>query len=213
MIPNIVHFIYDDESKDKEFLFVYYISILSCKVINIPEKIYVYYKEQPKGYWWERTKEIAETINYAYSNESSLIFRLMKLKEFGGVFLDINTICVSKYTDLLENKCVISYENIKLDTNPIMMAEPNNSQINKWIKSLECSFLTDVAILKSSNFLVHNKSIIFEHKTDIPADLLILSYGHDCDDYLKQITNFDWIVNNFQTLYGKMLLNILKKGY
>ena len=208
MIPNIVHFIYDDESKDKEFLFVYYISILSCKVINNPEKIYIYYREQPKGYWWERTKEIAEYINYEKSNES-IIFRLIKLKEFGGVCLDINTVCVSKYTKLLENKCVISYENIKLDKNPIIMAEPNNSQINEWIKSLECSLLTEVTILKQSTFLLPNISIIFEDKTDIPEELLILSYGNNCEYYLKQITNFDWIINNFQTLYSKILLNIL----
>jgi len=208
MIPNIVHFIYDDESKDKEFLFVYYISILSCKVINNPEKIYIYYREQPKGYWWERTKEIAEYINYEKSNES-IIFRLIKLKEFGGVCLDINTVCVSKYTELLENKCVISYENIKLDKNPIIMAEPNNSQINEWIKSLECSLLTEVTILKQSTFLLPNISIIFEDKTDIPEELLILSYGNNCEYYLKQITNFDWIINNFQTLYSKILLNIL----
>ena len=222
MIPNIVHFIYNDKSKDKEFLFVYYISILSCKVINSPDKIYIYYVEQPKGYWWKKTKEICETINYSESNNesnnSSLYFKLLKLKEIGGICLDINTICVSKYTDLLENKCVVSYENIKSDSNPIMMAEPNNSEINNWIKNIECPpLLSDVTILNPTTFLLHDKSIIFEDKTDIPDDLIILSYGNNCDDYLNQITNFDWILNNIHTLYGKILLNILnnidkKKG-
>ncbi len=62
MIPNIVHFNYGLMEQEKDFLFVYYIAVLSCKLINNPEKIYFHYHYEPKGCWWEKTKELVDII-------------------------------------------------------------------------------------------------------------------------------------------------------
>ncbi len=51
MIPNIVHFNYGLVEQNEDFLFVYYVAVLSCKVVNNPDKIYMYYHHEPKGHW------------------------------------------------------------------------------------------------------------------------------------------------------------------
>ena len=43
MIPNIIHFVFGLKEQKEEFLFCYYISILSSKLVNNPEKIYFHY--------------------------------------------------------------------------------------------------------------------------------------------------------------------------
>jgi hypothetical protein len=57
MIPNIVHFNYGLAEQKEDFLFVYYIAVLSCQLINKPDKILFFYHYEPKGIWWEKTKE------------------------------------------------------------------------------------------------------------------------------------------------------------
>ncbi len=250
MIPNIAHFNYGLGEQKEDFLFVYYIAVLSCKVINNPDKIYFYYHYEPQGHWWEKTKELCETVKVPIPTHigakeikkiahKSDILRLVKLKELGGVYLDIDTICVRPYTDLLYNKFVIANEitesgkNMGL-CNAIMMSEPNGTFINNWINNYETFFEPDgwqeastflpweiakhdsnITILKPGNFLLpswENTDLIFEKPNEISPDLIVLHYWNQYsqDKYLKQITNFDWVIGNSDTLYGKILVNLLK---
>ena len=67
MIPNIVHFNYGLMQQTEEFLFVYYVAVLSCKIINKPEKIFFHYHYEPKGQWWEKTKKLVDkSSDYPY---------------------------------------------------------------------------------------------------------------------------------------------------
>ena len=251
MIPNIVHFNYGLSEQDDDFLFVYYIAVLSCYIINKPNKIYFHYHYEPKGVWWEKTKELVDMIKveipkYIGKKEikktahKSDILRLNILKEYGGIYLDIDTICSRPYKDLLYNKFVIANEinasggNMGL-CNAIMMSEPNSSFINQWLSLYEECFHPDgwgeasiklpqllsqvnkeLTILPNSSFLypgwmeIH---LIFETPSDINPDLITLHYWNQYshDRYLTSICGFDWLINNSHTLYGKLLLNILNK--
>lgn len=62
MIPNIIHFIFGLKKQTDEFLFVYYVAILSAKLVNNPDKIYLYYHYPPFGEWWEKTKNLCELV-------------------------------------------------------------------------------------------------------------------------------------------------------
>lgn len=249
MIPNIAHFNYGLIEQKEDFLFVYYISVLSCKVINNPDKIYFYYHYEPKGYWWEKTKAICETVFVSIPTHigakelkktahKSDILRIMKLQELGGIYLDIDTICVRPYTHLLDNKFVIANEitesgkNMGL-CNAIMMSEPGSSFICNWINNYETFFEPDgwqeastllpweiakhdksLTILKPENFLLpswEQTKMIFEKPNEIPKNLIALHYWNQYshEKYLKEITNFDWVINNAHTLYGKLLANLL----
>lgn len=250
MIPNIAHFNYGLIEQKEDFLFVYYIAVLSCKVINNPDKIYFYYHYEPKGHWWEKTKELCELVfvpipthigakELKKTAHKSDILRIMKLNEIGGVYLDIDTICVKSYSHLLTNKFVIANEitesgkNMGL-CNAIIMSEPGSSFIINWINNYETFFETDgwqeastflpaeiakydksVTILKPENFLLpswEQTDMIFEKSNQIPEDLIVLHYWNQYshEKYLNAITNFDWIIDNAHTLYGKLLVNLLK---
>ena len=68
MIPNIVHFNYGLVEQNEDFLFPYYIAVISCKLINNPDKIYFHYHYEPKGIWWNKTKKIVDLIKVAVPN-------------------------------------------------------------------------------------------------------------------------------------------------
>ena len=150
MIPNIVHFVYGLERQNYDFQFTYYLSVLSAKLINNPDKIYFHYSHEPTGEWWDKTKKIVE-LNYVDSPKKlgnkrihnlahkADKVRLEVLKEFGGVYFDIDTISVSPYKHLLKHKCVMGTEKelfgkpVRL-CNAVIFAEPKSAFIEKWIK-------------------------------------------------------------------------------
>ncbi len=251
MIPNIVHFNYGLMPQNEDFLFTYYIAVLSCKLINNPDKIYFHYHYEPKGYWWDKTKVLVDLIKIDVPTHignkpikkvahKSDIARMMALKKYGGVYLDIDTICIRSYKDLLHNKFVIANEitesgkNMGL-CNAIMMSEPESSFINDWWNNYENFFNPDgwqeastmlplkvselnqnLTILKPSNFLLpswESTDMIFEKENNIHEDLIVLHYWnqYSINKYLNQIKNFDWILDNSHTLYGKALINLISK--
>jgi predicted O-linked N-acetylglucosamine transferase (SPINDLY family) len=184
MIPNIAHFVWFDQQKE-DFPFVYYVAVLSCRVVNNPDKIYLYYHHEPKGNWWKKTKEICETVfvevpTHIGSKELKKIehkadvLRIMKLKEIGGVYLDMDTICVKPYAHLLHNKFVIGNEvtesgkNMGL-CNAIMMTEPNGAFIVDWFNQYEQHFEPD-GWQEASTVLPLNLS-----KRHNPADVTVLN--------------------------------------
>ena len=107
IIPNIIHFIFALKEQDEDFLFVYYLSVLSASKVNQPEKIYFYYHYLPYGHWWEKLKKIPNIIlekvdlpthignkpikHFAHKADK---IRMEKLYERGGVYMDIDTISV-----------------------------------------------------------------------------------------------------------------------
>jgi hypothetical protein len=156
MIPNIVHFNYGFIEQTDEFLFVYYLAVLSCHIINQPDKIFFYYHHEPYGKWWDKTKELVDLIKVDIPTyignkvikkvaHKSDIFRLDVLIKMGGIYLDIDTICIKNYKHLLNNKFVICNEitesgkNMGL-CNAIMMSEPNNEFLNEWYNNYEEHF-------------------------------------------------------------------------
>lgn len=114
MIPNIIHFIYGLERKfgNKPFGLIYYLAVKSAYIVNKPEKIYFFYRYEPSGYWWEKTKELVTLVQisvprkifgnklYHYAHKADVI-RLLALGNYGGIYLDIDTICIKPFSNLL----------------------------------------------------------------------------------------------------------------
>ena len=212
-IPNIVHFVYGLEKQNYDFLFAYYLSILSAKLINAPDKIYLHYSYEPTGKWWEETKKIVQ-LNHIDSPKTlggKDIFhiahkadkvRLEVIYKFGGVYFDIDTICVSPYKHLLKHRCVMGTEQetygkpVRL-CNAVIFAEPKYKFIKKWIDSAYDSFDSEdwasyavdaptklyeenkdlVHIEKASSFFCPSYNQIYDifvHEKEIPKELITL---------------------------------------
>lgn len=161
-IPNIIHYIYGLKKQTEEFPFIYYISILSNKIINNPYVIFFHYQYEPYGYWWDKIKNVVK-LNYVdatnlYWGKKKIIkyahkadkLRLDLLNKYGGIYMDIDTITYKSYNNLLNNNFVIGiqekeYGNDKMTLycNAIMLSKPNNIFIKKWIEMYEKDFIPD----------------------------------------------------------------------
>ena len=103
-IPNIIHFVFGLKEQKEEFELYRYIAIKSAYEVNKPDKIYFHYYYEPFGYYWDKIKALltlnkVELPNEIYGNQiyhyahKADIIRLQKLIEYGGIYLDIDTIC------------------------------------------------------------------------------------------------------------------------
>lgn len=106
MIPDIFHFVFLTFGQEKkQFGLTHFLAIKSAEIVNKPEKIFFHYNLEPSGKWWERAKPLL-TMNKIEPPEEIFgrkllhpahkadVIRLRMLKEFGGVYLDMDTICV-----------------------------------------------------------------------------------------------------------------------
>ena len=183
MIPNIVHFVYGLEEQEYDFLFVYYLSVLSAKLINNPDKIYFHYTHKPTGKWWDETEKLVELnqvecpatlggksiVNLAHKADR---VRLEVLEDCGGVYFDMDTVCVSPYKHLLDYSCVMGTEEKKLIRgvhhdprlcNAVIFAEPNSEFIKKWIDSADTLFDPDNWL----SYAVEGPSILYQDNKDL----------------------------------------------
>jgi hypothetical protein len=149
MIPKIIHFCYgfDKNFGGKPFSIFHYIAIRSAFEVNKPVEIFLYYKYEPEGVWWEKAKKFAvtekveppetikgKTLNH-YAHKSD-VMRLQILKEIGGIYLDMDTVCKKPFDILLDNKFVIGKEGrffLNGLCNAVMLAEKNSEFINLWL--------------------------------------------------------------------------------
>lgn len=158
-IPNIIHFIFGLKPQKEEFLFIYYLSVLSAYIVNKPDKIYFYYYYEPYGKWWDRLKykipdivfekvelpsHIGEKKILHFAHKADWI-RMNKLYERGGIYMDIDTISFRSYKNLLKYDTVLGYEIQKdnLICNAIMMTIPQSPFFKLWLKDYEKEFKPD----------------------------------------------------------------------
>lgn len=149
MIPNIFHFCYGF-TKDfggKPFSLVHYLAVKSAYDVNKPDDIFFYYKYEPEGEWWEKAKKIINLVQidppeeifgnklYHVAHKSD-VWRLNTLIEFGGIYMDLDTICVKPFTNLLNNKFVIGRQGKwrKMGLcNAVMMSEKKSEFAKIWL--------------------------------------------------------------------------------
>jgi hypothetical protein len=246
-IPNIAHFIFGLKPQEEEFLFVYYLSVYSCVLINNPDTIYFYYHYLPYGKWWEELQWIKsikfikidipthfgkKTIEKTAHKADKV--RMDILLEKGGVYLDIDTICVKPYKYLLNNRVVLGKEIPTGICNAIMMTEKNSDFFKIWIENYEEHFNTNgwgegsiilpyklaeqypnlLNLQEADLFFLPTWTEIdriFEKPVDIPSKLITLHLWETMSmKYINEIKGWEWANTNTHTLYGKIMLELQK---
>jgi len=144
-IENKVHYIYGLKEQTSEFTFLQYISIYSNILINQPTQIFMHYIYEPYGYWWNRIKHYLQLqkINQSwfpsqlkhYAHKSDYL-RLYLLYHFGGIYYDLDTLCIKSHHHLLNNECVWGIQENYQDKydllcNAIIFAKPGHFFIKK----------------------------------------------------------------------------------
>lgn len=247
-IPNHIHFIFlKPKDKSIKFLFIHYIAIYSAWKINNPDKIYFYYDYESDDYWFNKLKEIPniifEKINVpTHIGKKPLkktahkadIIRMQKLYERGGIYMDIDTISVRPYKQLLKNKVVLGKEDKNKICNAIMMTEKKSEFFKIWMDNYEKHFVSDgwgeASVILPKLLYEENKDKvklmdedvfflpswtevdkIFNKPYDIPNNLITLHLWESMSKkYIKHINDFSWVKKNKHTLYGKLLNNLIR---
>jgi hypothetical protein len=123
MIPNIFHFVFGMAADfgSRPFSLSHYLAIKSAVEINKPDTAYFHYEFEPQGEWWEKAKPLL-TLKKIKAPDSFMgrhlnhvahkadIVRLQALKEFGGIYLDLDTISVKPLHGLLNHSFIIGQE-------------------------------------------------------------------------------------------------------
>lgn len=118
MIPNVFHFIYFG---GRPFSIVNYLTIKSAHDINSPEKMFIYMDKEPEGQWWQKSKPYLEVVPTTAPTEiggaplldpphQADVVRLYKLIAMGGIYLDLDVLCVKPFTHLLNFDMVLGKE-------------------------------------------------------------------------------------------------------
>jgi len=245
MVPNICHFI-AGMSPDEEFKFVYYIAALSCLKVNKPEKINYFYSYEPHGRWWEELKKIKEVEFHqvplpTHFGEKEIIhpqhradkLRMEILKEYGGVYLDFDTVCVKPYEELLQFKYAMGVESLTALCNAVIFSEPNAEFLDLWSEPYAETFKpkgwgeacvklpvkvanenpSKITLLKPELFYrpmwYETEKIFYDICPEVPKDLIILHLWNKMSlKYINQIDSLDWVRKNSHTMYGKILLRL-----
>jgi len=150
MIPNVFHFIFGLEKKfgNKPFSIFHYLAIKSVLINNNPDKICFYYKYEPYGIWWDKIKGSIEKISvsvprkifgnklYHYAHKSDVL-RLLILIKFGGIYLDMDTICIQSFSSLLNHQCVMGEERFQGNVcglcNAVILSTKESEFLRSWI--------------------------------------------------------------------------------
>lgn len=106
MVPEIFHFIFLIQGNQRNtFGITHYLAIKSACVVNRPKTVFFHHNSEPSGEWWEKTKPLVimkrvdppeEIFGRAllHPAHQADVIRLQALKEYGGVYLDMDTICI-----------------------------------------------------------------------------------------------------------------------
>jgi hypothetical protein len=248
MIPNICHFVFGFKEQNEEFLFCYYLAVYSAYIVNKPDKINFFYHHEPHGPWWEKLKKIpciflvhipipthiGKKIIKKVAHKADWI-RMNVLYQYGGIYLDIDSICIKPWKDLLKEKVVLATQiPIPGICNAIMMTEPQSEFFKIWLDRYEGPFNPDgweessiflpleimitnfdkVTMKNPDTFFIpHFKETekIFVLPQEIPKNLVALHLWESYTiPYMKKVKNWDWCFDNKHTLYGKIMINLLE---
>ena len=235
-IPNNFHLLY--ESLNEELEIHIYFSIKSIININNPSKIYFYYCKLPSGLLWDKIKNnlILQKLNIPkiYLKDIKLFFEKNKyiiiyknLIEYGGIYLDINSICINPIKDLLK------YNFVKSKNNEIICSEKKsymackyyqfftyNVKFNEEYNSLTINnnqiknYLIDN--LNDENLIIYNLIFqeIYDYSFSDYFNLIKKSYFlslSKCLEYLNKL-NLNNIFNKI-TIYNLLVKNALSYNY
>ncbi|KAI9326236.1 hypothetical protein DFJ73DRAFT_666173 [Zopfochytrium polystomum] len=146
-VPKLVHFIFglQPDFGGYPFLFVHYMAVKAAHDAVRPDAIWMHYKHEPAGEWWERAKRLVvlkkiedvptEVFGKRITNVSHMadVLRLRILLEHGGIYLDSDVIVYRSLDPLLHHTTVLGFEDDDGLCNGLIVAAPNATFLRAWL--------------------------------------------------------------------------------
>jgi len=142
-IPNRIHFCFGLWDPPSEFTFAHYLAVKSAWAVNRPEEITLSYAHAPGGKWWERVQQYATLHRiklrthvfdqplHHFAHRAG-VFRVKHLMEHGGIYLDMDTLCLRPFTPLLHYECVMGHQNPGGLCDATILAAPRSLFMRRW---------------------------------------------------------------------------------
>jgi len=153
MIPNQLHYIHLS-SGGREWKLHHHLSVKSASIRSGVDIIYMWVDVEPSGKWWDKTKELVQLQYVEPPSEifgkvitqlahKSDVIRLQILLEYGGIYVDTDTIFVKSFKPLLDNKFVLGNQNVNGSEGmcpAVILSEPNSTFGSNWLMGFKDSF-------------------------------------------------------------------------
>lgn len=144
-----IHFVYGFKQTEK-FPVYALIAIESARRLHPKSPILFYCLHEPYGKYWEFMKGrliIVKLPNFSHYGPSQInhyahktdVVRLLALRELGGIYLDIDTICVRSFAPLLEHEFVMGVQISSISCvgglcNATMVSKRNARFVRRWLR-------------------------------------------------------------------------------
>jgi hypothetical protein len=227
-IPNRIHFCFGLSDPPSAFTFVHYLAVKSAYIVNRPERITLTYAHAPDGKWWEKAREFAtfeqmKLRNHVFDRplhhfaHRADVFRIRRLIRQGGIYLDIDTLCLRPFTPLLGHECVMGYQNPNGLCNATILAAPFSLFMRRWWNeytwfraegrdeywdehSVGVPYqLSQLPTLKDSIHLLPRTAFFYPHPTEIE----VLFENEDISGFKNSYSVHLW-----ESISGPALLNL-----
>lgn len=153
MIPNKLHYVHLSRG-GREWKLHHYLSVKSAYNRGGFNSITIWVDDEPNGKWWDLTKKLVKVEKIEPPTEifgkpitqqahKSDVLRLQILLEYGGVYVDTDTIFVKSFTPLLNNKFVLGQQNINGSEGlcpAVILSEPNSIFGQHWLAGFKDTF-------------------------------------------------------------------------
>lgn len=144
-VPRIVHIIWFTPD-DPDFKFVHSASMLSIQRFIEPNRIVFWHDDEPTGTWWKFIRmhipnlELRKCVppSQVFGNKirspehQSDVARLQILIRYGGIYLDLDTIVLKSFENLMAYPVTMGAESPELLGNGIIVARPNATFLRIW---------------------------------------------------------------------------------
>ena len=187
MIPNQLHYIHLSEGGRKWKLH-HYLSVKSAYVRSGVDKILMWVDKEPKGEWWNKTKDLVQLELIEPPNEifnkpitqpahKSDVIRLQVLLQYGGIYVDTDTIFVKSFKPLLNNKFILGQQNVNGSEGlcpAVILSEANSIFGQHWLAGFKDSFKGGPP--GSNTWCTHSVQYPLWLSKQIPNEITILNH-------------------------------------
>lgn len=188
MIPNIIHYVHLTDLNYRPWKLHHYLSVKSAYVRSECDKIILWVNKEPEGEWWELTKPMVD-ISYveppteifgksiSQPAHKSDVLRLQILIEYGGIYVDTDTIFVKSFKSLLNNKFVLGQQNINGSEGfcpAVILSAPESVFAQNWLAGFKDSFFGGPP--GSSTWCTHSVNYPLWLSKQIPNEITILNH-------------------------------------
>lgn len=147
-VPKILHYAYPDDPENRPFTFIHWLAMTSAIETIKPKKTLFHCVHEPESYWYQLIKPKISVVKARIVTEifgnpvkvlqhKSDIIRMEALRDYGGIYLDLDVLVFKPFDDLLYDDFTMGIEMVPNAVglcNAVMISRPFAPFLTRWIE-------------------------------------------------------------------------------